>query len=90
MYDELIKNLELDLEWAEANEWESPICLSDDIMAVLDIIKNLQLKYGTWVNYYKSGTIVKDGYVSTCCDMWNNRKSEFCPCCGSKMINGGI
>lgn len=35
--DELIKNLEIDAEWASANEWESPICLSDDINDVLTI-----------------------------------------------------
>lgn len=28
--DELIEHLETDAEWAFANEWESPICLSDD------------------------------------------------------------
>lgn len=30
--NKLIRNLELDAEWASANEWESPICLSDDLM----------------------------------------------------------
>jgi len=37
--DELIKNLELDAEWASANEWESPICLSDDINDALTILR---------------------------------------------------
>lgn len=44
--------------------------------------------YGRWVTHYRSGTTVAEGYVSTCCDMWNNRKSDNCPNCGAKM-NGG-
>lgn len=41
--------------------------------------------YGRWVTHYRSGTPVAEGYVSTCCDMWNNRKSDYCPNCGAKM-----
>lgn len=41
--------------------------------------------YEEWVNHYRSGVEVKDGFVSTCCDMWNNRKSDFCPHCGADM-----
>lgn len=41
--------------------------------------------YGEWVSHYHSGIEVKDGFVSTCCDMWNNRKSDFCPHCGADM-----
>lgn len=41
--------------------------------------------HGRWVTHYRSGTTVAKGYVSTCCDMWNNRKSDFCPNCGAKM-----
>lgn len=41
--------------------------------------------HGQWVTYYRSGTTVAEGYVSTCCDMWNNRKSDYCPNCGAKM-----
>lgn len=44
--------------------------------------------YGRWVTHYRSGTSVAEGYVSTCCDMWNKRKSPYCPNCGAKM-NGG-
>ena len=36
--DELIEHLETDAEWAFANEWESPICLSDDINDALTIL----------------------------------------------------
>ena len=37
--NKLIKNLELDAEWASANEWESPICLSDDVNDALTILR---------------------------------------------------
>lgn len=44
--------------------------------------------HGRWVTHYRSGTPVAGGYVSTCCDMWNNRKSDYCPNCGAKMDGG--
>ena len=39
--DELIENLETDAVWASANEWESPICLSDDINDALTILRTI-------------------------------------------------
>lgn len=42
--------------------------------------------HASWVTHYRSGTPVAKGYVSTCCDMWNNRKSDYCPNCGAKMM----
>ena len=44
--------------------------------------------HGRWVTHYRSGMPVAEGYVSTCCDMWNNRKSNYCPDCGKKMDGG--
>lgn len=44
--------------------------------------------HGRWVTHYRSGTTVAEGYVSTCCDIWNNRKSDYCPNCGAKMDGG--
>lgn len=41
--NELIKNLEIDAEWASANEWESPICLSDDINEALTILRVISI-----------------------------------------------
>lgn len=41
--------------------------------------------HGRWVTHYRSGTTVAEGYASTCCDMWNNRKSDYCPNCGARM-----
>lgn len=45
--------------------------------------------HGQWVTQYRSGTAVAEGYVSTCCDMWSNRKSDYCPHCGARM-DGGV
>ena len=44
--------------------------------------------HARWITHYRSGTPVAKGDVSTCCDMWNNRKSDYCPNCGSKMDGG--
>lgn len=46
--------------------------------------------HGRWITHYRSGTPVAEGYVSTCCDIWNNRKSDYCPNCGAKMEKRGI
>lgn len=44
--------------------------------------------HGRWVTHYRSGTPVAEGYVSTCCDMWNNRKTDYCSSCGAKTDGG--
>lgn len=44
--------------------------------------------YGRWVTHYRSGTPAAEGYVSTCCDMWNKRKAPYCTHCGAKMDGG--
>lgn len=41
--DELIEHLETDAEWASTNEWESPICLSDDINDALTILRTIAI-----------------------------------------------
>lgn len=41
--DELIEHLETDAEWAFANEWESPIYLSDDINDALTILRTIAI-----------------------------------------------
>lgn len=65
------------------------------VESVLEYVENLPaadvapVVHGRWVKHYRSGTTVAEGYVSTCCDMWNNRKSDYCPNCGARM-DGGI
>lgn len=41
MYDELISALREEAEWAEANEWETPIMLSDHLKQAADAIDEL-------------------------------------------------
>lgn len=64
--------------------WARAICLLHD-MPTADVAP---VVHGRWVTHYRSGTPVAGGDVSTCCDMWNNRKSDYCPNCGAK-IDGG-
>lgn len=80
----------------ELSEWcislHNPHLLSrDDTMFLLDNIPAADVApvvHGQWVTHYRSGTTVAEGYVSTCCDMWNNRKSDYCPNCGARMDGG--
>lgn len=55
-------------------------CLEDTPTA--DVV---EVRHGQWQKYYKSGTTVSDGFVSSCCDMWNERETPYCPHCGAKM-----
>lgn len=41
--------------------------------------------HGQWSRSYKSGVEVYEGVVCSCCDMWNERGSNYCPHCGAKM-----
>ena len=43
------------------------------------------VKRGMWGKVYKSKVTVSDGYVSSCCDMWNERRTRYCPNCGARM-----
>ena len=42
MYDELIKALREEAEWAEGNKWETPIMLSDHLTQAADAIEKLE------------------------------------------------
>lgn len=63
------------------------ICIASEI-ADIPTADVAPVAHGRWVTHYRSGTPVAEGYVSTCCDMWNNRKSDYCPSCGAKMDGG--
>lgn len=60
--------------------WQFSKCIKD--APALDAVP---AKQGKWTEHYKSGQEVSKGYVSDCCDMWNERKSPYCPNCGTKM-----
>ena len=61
------------------------------IFDVLGILADLpaadvqEARHGQWQKHYKSGTTVSDGFVSSCCDMWNERETPYCPYCGARM-----
>lgn len=59
-----------------------------DIRKTIDETKTAdvqEVRHGEWMKKYYSGMSVSKGFVSSCCDMWNERDSNFCPNCGTKM-----
>lgn len=48
-------------------------------------IQTAPVHYGRWVKQYRSGVLVSSGAVSSCCDMWNERETKYCPHCGANM-----
>lgn len=74
--------------WMKENITENPM-----ILTAIDYAPSADAEpvvHGRWITHYRSGTPVAEGYVSTCCDIWNNRKSDYCPNCGAKMEKRGI
>lgn len=66
-------------------------CWVDDMLDEVECFQSADVApvvHGRWVTHYRSGTPVAEGYVSTCCDMWNNHKRNYCPNCGAKMDGG--
>lgn len=51
-----------------------------DLLPPADVVK---VKHGYWCDKYKSGVVVKQGVVSSCCDMWNEHRTKYCPYCGA-------
>ena len=47
-------------------------------------IEAVPVHYGQWAKQYRSGVSVSNGVVSSCCDMWNERETKYCPYCGAK------
>ena len=50
--------------------------------------KRAEVVRGRWMEHYRSGVTVAEGGVSSCCDMWNDRRSNYYPNCGAKMDGG--
>ena len=59
-----------------------------DFVRKIPVADVVEVKHGEWFKHYKSGTTVSVGFVSSCCDMWNDRKTPYCPNCGAKMDEG--
>ena len=49
-YSELIKALREEAEWAEGNEWETPIMLSDHLKQAADVIEGLLSAKYLWIS----------------------------------------
>ena len=58
-------------------------CLVPEIC--FEYIREDMFTPGQWRRHYRSGTKVSSGFVSSCCDMWSQRSSKFCPDCGRMM-----
>ena len=69
------------------NDYELCVSCAHKLRKWFNVEEN-DVVHGRWVTHYRSGTPVAEGYVSTCCDMWNNRKSNYCPHCGAIMDGG--
>lgn len=50
--EKLIENLTEHLDWALANEWETPITLSDDIEKAIEILEYFE-DINTWIVYVR-------------------------------------
>ena len=59
-------------------------CIASEISG-LPAADVAEVVYGRWLKHYRSGLTVAAGFVSSCCDMWAERRSNCCPYCGAKM-----
>lgn len=91
-----IEDIKAEITNLKLNGWKGTPRPCDELYGFIDRIKEqpsvddvVPVLHGKWVTHYRSGTPVAEGYVSTCCDMWNNRKSNYCPNCGAKMNKEG-
>lgn len=63
-----------------------PLAALVDVFAGIPAADVAPVRHGRWETHYRSGTTVPKGVVSGCCDMWNERKTPYCPQCGAKMM----
>ncbi len=62
--------------------------------ALADAIKSIPaadvapVVHGKWSKHFWNGSIPEEGWVSSCCDMWNEHRAHYCPNCGAKMDGG--
>lgn len=67
--------------------WAAIMAIERDVrdMPAADVAP---VRHGRWLTHYRSGVTVADGFVSSCCDMWSERRSNYCPYCGATMDGG--
>lgn len=73
---------------SKLRQWPTPegsdFVMEEDILFA-PTVDAVLVRRGKWNKQYSSGLKVEKGYVSSCCDMWNERRSNFCPNCGADM-----
>ncbi len=62
-------------------------CSAKNLQSIMEIpaADVAPVVHGRWLTHYRSGLAVAAGFVSSCCDMWAERWSDYCPHCGAKM-----
>ena len=99
--EEAIKVIE-DGDWWDSYITESTIegiNADDELHEALDLAlsalrpvsrEQVEKYRGEWSEHYKSGIHAGNGVVCTKCDMWNSRRSHFCPACGRPMTDEAV
>lgn len=77
-----IRHHEVPDDHYDDEECEDIMCKMVDDLPAAEVV---EVKHGEWLNQYRSGVKVNEGFVSSCCDMWNERKTPYCPHCAAKM-----
>ena len=80
-FADLLENLKIDYDWAIANEWESPIMLSDDIKDCYSLIKAVIIPYIDGQSK-EICECYKTEYGKTVC--YGTKEREACSCGGDK------
>lgn len=79
----LVAALREDAEWAQANEWETPITLSDDLALAADLIEKLALDRNKWKNQAKAAEYDMHRAIMdtvSACDICKYSGQEETPC----------
>lgn len=88
-YIEREKVLEMLLSADDGNigseNWRAAIDVATTGLYNMPAVDVQEVKHGKWETEYRQGLSVSSGYVSSCCDMWNERQTDYCPNCGAKM-----
>ena len=80
-----------EIHCAECDSYHGLRCRACSVDDALDYIDRepaadvAPVRHGQWSRFYKSGVVVYEGFISSCCDRWNERASYYCPHCGAKM-----